>query len=116
MSVIRLRIVAVIGGLTWFVGWHQPSARIGLPNPVTHRIEPECAFHVRQGDVFLRAVPGVPPWAEPVDRAGGRIVLAYGVVTGQTHAIRSAEGGPRPRGAVGRPTHLQAAARQPFGR
>ena len=41
----------------------------------------------RQGDVFLREVPGVPEGAKPVRRDNGRIVLAYGEVTGHAHAI-----------------------------
>jgi hypothetical protein len=43
----------------------------------------------RQGDVFLRRVDGpVPPGAAEVPRDNGRVVLAYGEVTGHAHAIR----------------------------
>lgn len=41
----------------------------------------------RQGDVYLRRVEEVPAGAKPVERDGGRVVLAYGEVTGHAHAI-----------------------------
>ncbi|MDP8976400.1 MAG: hypothetical protein M3N28_08580 [Actinomycetota bacterium] len=41
----------------------------------------------RQGDVFLRQVGSVPEGCTPVARDKGRIVLAYGEVTGHAHAI-----------------------------
>jgi hypothetical protein len=41
----------------------------------------------RQGDVFLTTATDVPAGAAPVDRDNGRIVLAYGEVTGHAHAI-----------------------------
>lgn len=42
----------------------------------------------RQGDVFMRRVAELPSGALPVDRDDrGRIVLAYGEVTGHAHAI-----------------------------
>ena len=44
---------------------------------------------VRQGDVLLVPVHEVPASARPVPRAGGRVVLAEGEVTGHAHAIRS---------------------------
>jgi hypothetical protein len=42
---------------------------------------------LRQGDVLL--VPGValPAAAKPVARDAGRVVLAYGEVTGHAHAV-----------------------------
>ncbi len=40
----------------------------------------------RQGDVYLRAATDEVSGA-PVPRDGGRIVLAYGEVTGHAHAI-----------------------------
>lgn len=42
---------------------------------------------LRQGDVIL--VPGavVPEGAKPVERDAGRVVLAYGEVTGHAHAV-----------------------------
>lgn len=46
-------------------------------------------FHVRQGDVLLIEVDAapVPGMAVPLDH--GRVILAYGEVTGHAHAIRS---------------------------
>jgi len=45
----------------------------------------------RQGDVLLMAVDSVPADAQPVARDDGRIVLAYGEVTGHAHAIDAPE-------------------------
>lgn len=44
----------------------------------------------RQGDVFLRRVEKLPEGAEKQKR-DGRIVLAYGEVTGHAHAIHEVE-------------------------
>jgi len=41
----------------------------------------------RQGDVYLVATAGPAAGAVPVARDNGRIVLAYGEVTGHAHAI-----------------------------
>lgn len=41
----------------------------------------------RQGDVMIVAASSIPAAAKPVDRDNGRIVLAYGEVTGHAHAI-----------------------------
>jgi len=41
----------------------------------------------RQGDVGLIPVAEIPAGAKPVKRDKGRIVLAYGEVTGHAHAI-----------------------------
>lgn len=41
----------------------------------------------RQGDVLIVATDGVPAGVKPVDRDQGRVVLAYGEVTGHAHAI-----------------------------
>jgi hypothetical protein len=49
--------------------------------------EPEPRFHVRQGDVLVIAATGIPEDAVPVARDHGRVVLAYGEVTGHAHAI-----------------------------
>lgn len=46
----------------------------------------------RHGDVFLREVAEIPSAAQPVARDAGRVVLAYGEVTGHAHAF-----GPRSR-------------------
>jgi hypothetical protein len=44
-------------------------------------------FSIRQGDVFVfEAPPSAKPLA-PIARDNGRIVLAYGEVTGHAHAI-----------------------------
>lgn len=42
---------------------------------------------VRQGDVLIRTTESVPSDAQPVEREGGRVVLAHGEVTGHAHAI-----------------------------
>lgn len=41
----------------------------------------------RQGDVLVVAVDRVPDAAREVDRDQGRVILAYGEVTGHAHAI-----------------------------
>lgn len=41
----------------------------------------------RQGDVMLICVDSIPAGGSPVARDKGRIVLAYGEVTGHAHAI-----------------------------
>lgn len=40
----------------------------------------------RQGDVLIRQVNSIPPAAKEITRPG-RVVLAYGEVTGHAHAI-----------------------------
>lgn len=42
----------------------------------------------RQGDVMVVEIDAVPADAKPVRRDAGRVVLAYGEVTGHAHAIR----------------------------
>jgi hypothetical protein len=42
---------------------------------------------IRQGDVLLVPVGEVPQAARRVARSGGRVVLAWGEVTGHAHAI-----------------------------
>lgn len=42
---------------------------------------------LRQGDVFLERVTSIPKGAKAKSRDGGRVVLAYGEVTGHAHAI-----------------------------
>ena len=49
--------------------------------------EPGIPFHVRQGDVLVLGVEAIPDDAKPVTRDRGRVVLAYGEVTGHAHAI-----------------------------
>lgn len=45
--------------------------------------------HYRQGDVLIVAVTSKPRNLEPIERDAGRIVLAYGEVTGHAHAIKA---------------------------
>lgn len=45
----------------------------------------------RQGDVFVTAIDSIPSDVKEVQRDAGRIVLAYGEVTGHAHAITSKE-------------------------
>ena len=42
---------------------------------------------IRQGDVLLQPVDALPPGCVEVPLDNGRIVLAYGEVTGHAHAI-----------------------------
>ena len=44
----------------------------------------------RQGDVFIERVDALPTTTTPKPRDRGRVVLAYGEVTGHAHAIDSA--------------------------
>ena len=46
-------------------------------------------FTARQGDVIILATNKIPKDAKPVARDNGRIVLAYGEVTGHAHLIDS---------------------------
>jgi len=41
----------------------------------------------RQGDVLIREVKEIPEGAKKIPRDNGRVVLAYGEVTGHSHAI-----------------------------
>lgn len=45
-------------------------------------------MQARQGDVFLQPVAALPQGAVEVPLDNGRVVLAYGEVTGHAHAIR----------------------------
>jgi hypothetical protein len=42
----------------------------------------------RQGDVLIVPIARLPAGLKPVEREHGRLVLAYGEVTGHAHAIR----------------------------
>ena len=53
----------------------RPSRRSAVP------------WQVRQGDVFLVRVDSLPANVKPMARDNGRVVLAYGEVTGHAHAI-----------------------------
>ena len=44
-------------------------------------------FHVRQGDVMLVRIERIPDGATEVKRDNGRLVLAYGEVTGHAHVL-----------------------------
>jgi len=44
-------------------------------------------FFARQGDVGIRRVDSIPEHTEAIARDKGRIILAYGEVTGHAHAI-----------------------------
>lgn len=46
---------------------------------------------IRQGDVLVTRVRAIPSGAAPKDRDAGRVVLAYGEVTGHAHAIMEPE-------------------------
>lgn len=46
-------------------------------------------FQIRQGDVLVQSVDQIPADSIQVERDNGRIVLAYGEVTGHAHAISS---------------------------
>jgi hypothetical protein len=51
--------------------------------------KPQFATQFRQGDVLITRVRGrAPRAAAPVARDQGRVILAYGEVTGHAHAIR----------------------------
>ena len=56
----------------------------------------------RQGDVLIVSVDFIPKTVEPVARDKGRVVLAYGEVTGHAHAIKS------PKAALFRDSKLAA--------
>lgn len=43
--------------------------------------------HYRQGDVLIERVDSIPTNATVVPRDKGKVVLAYGEVTGHSHAI-----------------------------
>jgi hypothetical protein len=44
-------------------------------------------FHVRQGDVLVTRIDRIPAGAARKPRDHGRVILAYGEVTGHAHAI-----------------------------
>lgn len=46
---------------------------------------------IRQGDVLVVPCDSIPEAAKPVARDAGRVVLAYGEVTGHAHAIAAPE-------------------------
>jgi hypothetical protein len=54
---------------------------------MTKRTNQAAELQLRQGDVYLRRIDKLPDGAKEVPLEGGRIVLAYGEVTGHAHAI-----------------------------
>ncbi len=44
-------------------------------------------FNARQGDVLITRITEIPKGLREVERDRGRVVLAYGEVTGHAHAI-----------------------------
>ncbi len=44
---------------------------------------------LRQGDVLILKVSGLPKEAKPIHPENGRVILAHGEVTGHVHAIAS---------------------------
>lgn len=52
---------------------------------------PAIAQTVRQGDVLLVPVTSIPAAVSEVPRDRGRVILAYGEVTGHAHAIAAPE-------------------------
>ena len=47
---------------------------------------------MRQGDVFVERIDGIPGDATPHKREGGRWIAAHGEVTGHAHAIADRKG------------------------
>ncbi len=43
----------------------------------------------RQGDVLIIPVESIPEKLDPINRENGRVVLAYGEVTGHAHAVKA---------------------------
>lgn len=41
----------------------------------------------RQGDVLVQEIPAIPTGLQPVPKDTGRVILAYGEVTGHAHAV-----------------------------
>lgn len=56
---------------------------------------PVIPWHARQGDVLLVRVDALPADAKPKARDRGRVILAYGEVTGHAHAIGDSPTAPR---------------------
>lgn len=50
-------------------------------------------FLARQGDVLIRQVQEIPAGAKEQPRDKGRVVLAYGEVTGHAHQLADPEAG-----------------------
>lgn len=66
------------------------SAQVG-PGRIREQKEDTVSQLYRQGDVALVPVEAIPESATPVARDRGRLVLAYGEVTGHAHVIDAPE-------------------------
>lgn len=64
----------------------KQAAKRGNPNNFQQPQEGQSMTMFRQGDVLIRSVSKIPTNAKDVTPEG-RIVLAYGEVTGHAHAI-----------------------------
>lgn len=53
------------------------------------KTKPEVPFQARQGDVFIERIENILANAKVVPRDNGKVILAYGEVTGHSHAIAS---------------------------
>src|SRR5216684_3665612 len=61
-------------------------------NPARSGKESIMVLQYRQGDVYLAKIEGpVPPTAQPVVPDQGRVILAYGEVTGHAHSLSPAQ-------------------------
>lgn len=69
---------------------------------------------IRQGDVFLLRIAEMPADVKPVERDGGRVILAYGEVTGHAHAIEESHAALLERPAPVRPGVLTATENERF--
>lgn len=52
---------------------------------------PHTPTQYRQGDVYLTRIPTIPAGAAPRPLDQGRVILAYGEVTGHAHQISTPE-------------------------
>jgi hypothetical protein len=58
---------------------------------ITRKQQPDKQVMYRQGDVMLKRIDQKPASAKPDKLDNGRIILAYGEVTGHAHAIAQDE-------------------------
>jgi len=57
------------------------------PNPTNRNEDPMKTFTARQGDVLIRTIGKLPKGLARVPLDGGRVILAYGEVTGHAHVV-----------------------------
>ncbi len=69
---------------------------------------------IRQGDVFVTRIKTIPDDVVPVPRDNGRVVLAYGEVTGHSHAIEESHAALLERPSAPRGPGLTAAENERF--